>query len=250
MLLGDRGRAGVVGVRGDDEALLVEVGVGGRRIAYGLGEPARARALLAGLAWAAAPDRVSLPRLGAGPAGAVGAPAGERPAPHEDLPGALAEDYAPVTAWDWFALARADAPQASPLVERLDPGRDAELVRECLAEANPSTEADPAAPGEAAWFGVREDGRLVGVIGATARTGEPAAADVSWHLHGLGVRPAARRRGLGAALTASAAVAAFDAGADWVSLGMYASNDAARAVYDRLGFVVDARFSSYRRRVR
>lgn len=248
MLLGDRGRAGLVAVSGDDLAVLVTAAVGDRRVAYGLGDAARARALLAATLDEVAPAWVSLPRLGAGPAGVEGAPDGPRPAPEEDLPGPLAAAYRPATAWDWWAIDPTGAPAPSSAVERLDPAADEAAIRDCLAEANPSTQADPASPGEAGWFGVREGGRLLGVIGASTRVGRPAGADLSWHLHGLGVRPAARRRGLGAALTATAAAAGVEAGADWVSLGMYASNDAARRVYDRLGFVVDARFSSYRRR--
>ena len=37
----------------------------------------------------------------------------------------------------------------------------------------------------------------------------------------------------------------FDAGAAWVSLGMYADNTAARRLYSALGFVVEGEFSSY-----
>lgn len=71
--------------------------------------------------------------------------------------------------------------------------------------------------------------------------GEP----FSWHLHGLAVLPQTRRRGLGAALTAAATAAGLDAGADWVSLGMYADNAGARRLYERLGFVTQARMASY-----
>lgn len=248
MLLGDRSRGRLVAVHGDDEAVLLEVAVGDRSVAYGLGAAGRARALLARVLDGAAPAWVSLPRVAGGPAGVVGAPDGVRPPLEEDLPGPLAAVYEPATAWDWLALDGSRAPAPSPVVEALDPVADEGLIRDCLAEANPSTQADPTAPGEAGWFGVREGARLVGVIGASTRAGDPEAADLSWHLHGLGVRPDARRGGLGAALTGTAAAAGFGAGADWVSLGMFASNDAARRVYGRLGFTVDARFSSYRRR--
>jgi ribosomal protein S18 acetylase RimI-like enzyme len=247
LLLGDRSRGAVVAVHGDDAAVLVELDVG-RHVAYGVGEAGRARALLARVLDGAAPDWVSLPRLDGGPAGVVGAPDGPRPAPEDDLPGPLAAAYEPATAWDWLALERSRVPASSAVVEALDPVADEGRIRDCLAEANPSTQADPTSPGEAGWFGVREDGRLVGVVGASTRAGDPAGADLSWHLHGLGVRPDARRRGLGAALTGTAAAAGVAAGADWVSLAMFASNGAARRVYERLGFTVDARFSSYRRR--
>ncbi|WP_372595419.1 GNAT family N-acetyltransferase, partial [Actinotalea sp.] len=77
------------------------------------------------------------------------------------------------------------------------------------------------------------------------RAGEPGAGDLSWHLHGLGVLPSARGRGLGEALTAAATAAGLDAGCDWLSLGMYASNSVARRLYERLGYVVEGRFTTY-----
>ena len=84
------------------------------------------------------------------------------------------------------------------------------------------------------------------MIGAAARPGDPAGSDRSWHLHGLGTVRQARRRGIGGLLTAAATRAGLDCGADWVSLGMYASNEVARRVYRRLGFAVEGRFTSYR----
>ena len=76
--------------------------------------------------------------------------------------------------------------------------------------------------------------------------GDPDGADASWHLHGLGTLPQARGQGIGGLLTAAATREGFDAGVDWVSLGMYASNETARRVYLRLGFAVEGRFTSYR----
>ena len=153
--------------------------------------------------------------------------------------------------WDWMHTDRAPGPVRGVEVTRLDPADDAPGIRACLAVANPGTTADPAHPDEAAWFGVRDGSRLLGVFGASWRGG-PVLDDTrgetsgrSWHLHGLAVRPEARRRGLGAALTAAATQAGLDVGAAWVSLGLYADNVAARRIYSDLGFVIDGEFRSF-----
>lgn len=234
-----------------DAALLEIAGAAGRTL-LGRGDPRAVRTLLCTaehlreVAWA------TLPRLGAGPKGVRGAPEHEGPHldPDADLPARVRDRLGvqPATAWDWFATDRAPVTDPDDVqVTELDPGRDAEAIRDCLTEANPDTQADPADPGEAAWFGVADGDRWVGVIGAATRAGDPAGADLSWHLHGLGVRPAHRGRALGRALTAAATRAALERSADWVSLGMYASNAPARRVYTDLGFELEGRFTSYRR---
>ena len=234
---------------GDEEALLLELDHLGRTAFLGRGEPSRVRALVEGsgaerVAW------MTLPRRGAGPAGVAGEPSHEGPRhrPEDDLDPVTQRGLGlyPISAWDWMATSRRPEADGGQTVVRLDPSADAGAVLDCLAEANPGTSADPRHEAEAAWFGVRDGATLLGVIGAESRRGRPAARDLSWHLHGLAVRREARGRGLGGALTAAATTAGFDAGADWVSLGMYASNDVARRVYRRLGFDVEGRFTSYR----
>lgn len=252
MLLADRQRWTVLRSWSDEAALLVEVRVtgSGRRSVVGAGEAGAARALLAGAAAELGRiDFLTLPRLGAGPAGVQGEPTDEGHAlEHErDLPAAVRQRLGvePATAWDRMVLER-EPGHASVEAQRLDLAHDLPAIKECLAASNPGSQADPAAPDEAACFGVRDGDRLVGVIGASRRAGDPGRHDVSWHLHGLGVLPEARSHGFGRALTATAARAGFDAGADWVSLGMYASNAPARRVYLGLGFEVEGRFTSYR----
>ena len=126
----------------------------------------------------------------------------------------------------------------------LDVHRDAAAIAACLDVANPTTHARPGAPDDAAWWGVRDPagGRLLGVIGVAVRGGTDVP---SMHLHGLGVVPEARGRGLGAALAAAATRHALSAGAPWVSLSMYADNVHARRVYDALGFRVDVENVGY-----
>jgi len=154
-----------------------------------------------------------------------------------------------VSQWDWFSTDRKARSASSPppgraAVVTLDPARDADEIRACLRSSNPTSSADPAGDAEAAWFGVREGDTLVGVVGAAREAGR-VARGFSWHLHGLGVLADARRRGFGSALTVAAADTGLARGADWVSLGMYADNDAARSIYARLGFAVDACLESY-----
>jgi hypothetical protein len=72
------------------------------------------------------------------------------------------------------------------------------------------THAGPTSPHEAAWWGVREGGRPLGVLGA------------------------GRRGGAG--------------GADRVSLGVWAHNEPALRIYRRLGFRTDLQGRSYRPR--
>jgi ribosomal protein S18 acetylase RimI-like enzyme len=165
-----------------------------------------------------------------------------------DVPDAVQEALV-VTAlpgWDWLVADGLTEPtDTEELVVRLDAGRDAAAIRACLAEANPGTEANPSGPDEAGWWGVPGPDGLIGVIGAGLRGGREPGGE-AWHLHGLGVVPSARRRGLGAALTARATRDGLAAGADWVSLGMWAANDEARRVYHRLGFVTAHRRRSLR----
>ena len=61
----------------------------------------------------------------------------------------------------------------------------------------------------------------------------------------LGVEPAARRGGLGAALVAQAAKAARTSGARAMFLEVAVGNDAARALYVRLGFREAGRRKAY-----
>ena len=61
----------------------------------------------------------------------------------------------------------------------------------------------------------------------------------------LAVRPSARRRGLGAALTRAGAAAAASLGAERLFLEVAEDNDAARSLYEGRGFQVIGRRSGY-----
>lgn len=164
------------------------------------------------------------------------------------------------TGWEWMVT---DTPPAAVAAEahvvELDPRADAAAIRACLRDANPSTDADPEGVGERWWGVLAHNGpglaqagihagpaRLGGVIGAGPRAGRPGGHG-SAHLHGLGVRPGERGRGLGAALTAAAVRALLAGGADWVSLGMWDDNHGARRIYHRLGLRTVHRLTTLRR---
>lgn len=156
---------------------------------------------------------------------------------------------APATEWDWMAIDQLPVDEPDRPIQRFDPLPDdrwVEETRDLLTRANPASTADPLGSAEVAWFGATGKGELVGVVGARLAQGDPTReGSFSWHLHGLAVSPGARRAGYGAALTLAAVRAGLEAGADWVSLGLYADNDDARRIYQRLGFRLEAAMASY-----
>ncbi|MBB2891275.1 GNAT family N-acetyltransferase [Flexivirga oryzae] len=142
--------------------------------------------------------------------------------------------------WDWLwtdvappRLAAEDA------LVPLDDLRDAADITALNELGNPSAESEPGTGRTEVWLGARERGRLV-AAGAIHRT--PGGAP---HLAGIVVDPQLRGRGLGLALTA--ALTRWAIASDGVcTLGMYADNDRARGVYERLGFTVARAWASRR----
>ncbi len=130
------------------------------------------------------------------------------------------------------------------------PGAGPDAIRECLGEANPGSQADPTDPDEAAWFGVRGGGGLRRRDRCLPALGDPAGATARGTCTAWGCSRRRAAQGSAGCSPRRRPRAGFDAGADWVSLGMYASNQAARRVYLRLGFAVEGRFTSYRARRR
>ncbi|WP_158607714.1 GNAT family N-acetyltransferase [Flexivirga caeni] len=140
--------------------------------------------------------------------------------------------------WDWMWTVQAPPvlPAESVLVQ-LDDTRDAAAIAALNEIGSPTAESEPGSGRTELWLGARDGGRLM-AAGAIHRTdgGTP-------HLAGIVVHPSARGRGLGAALTAALTRHAIRT--DGVcTLGMYADNDPARAVYDRLGFTVARSWAS------
>jgi len=226
LILSDRARWGTVEVLGDDDGVLLVIGEGDRRSLVGRGDPDVVRRLVDGL------DRA--------PARWLSVPRGCVPAQGT----LVALGLEPFSHWEWLVATAAPPPVPGEAdVLRLDAVSDADDIRGCLQVANPGTSADPGGPSEVGWWGVRLDGRLAGVVGVDERGGPGDRG--SWHLHGLGVLPTLRGTGTGTALTAVATRAAFASGLSWVSLGMYADNDAARRIYHRLGYRTEAEMSSF-----
>ncbi|HEY0118341.1 MAG TPA: GNAT family N-acetyltransferase [Cellulomonas sp.] len=234
LVLSDRHILQDARVLGDDEGIVVlSDGASGVSVA-GYGPDGRAAGIVTSLVDAGQlrpPLRwMSLPR-------AADLPPRVRDALHVD----------PLPGWDWMSTTSVGDAPGTDAVVRLDLATDLPDVLDCLAAANPTTESDPTSPHEAGWWGVRDGGRLIGVIGA-GRRGGAADDGFSWHLHGLGVRPQERRGGLGTALMVAATAEGLAAGADWVSLGVWAANEPALRIYRRLGFRTDHQGRSYRPR--
>lgn len=158
----------------------------------------------------------------------------------------------PFSHWDWMAREPDADRDSSPVaalpdgyrIRVIDTAAEAEAVRDVLRRTNPRSTADPLADREDAWSGAYDGDELVGVFGARREQGH-GEHGFSWHLHGLGVLESRRGAGLGGALTEHLTRAGFAAGADWVSLGLYAENDGARRLYRRAGFELHAAMSSY-----
>ncbi len=140
--------------------------------------------------------------------------------------------------WDWMWTEAVPRPvPGEDRVATLGEGCRDELTA-FLAEHSPRTHGQPfARPGQW-WVGVRDErGRLL-ACGAS----EPSEAGTPT-LTGIATDARLRRGGLGTAVTAHlarSAVAAHGA----CALGMFADNDAARRVYQRLGFATGARWRS------
>ena len=115
---------------------------------------------------------------------------------------------------------------------------DGAEVGALLALASPTASALPGDPAVRRWVGVR------GPDGLRACAADTSAATGVGHLSSIAVHPGVRGGGLGRAVTAALSRRMFADGCDVVTLGMYASNTAGRALYDRLGMRDEHRFTS------
>lgn len=150
--------------------------------------------------------------------------------------------------WDWLVCdalttdaAPADgAPATGGAVVVLESEEERLEAAVLVARANPGTRANPT-DRRTRWWGWRdEDGTLRAVVGA--RQSGPGAP---LHLTGIGTDPDVRGRGIATALTGAVVRAGLDR-APWVSLGVRTGNDAALALYERLGFSVVGEFETAR----
>jgi ribosomal protein S18 acetylase RimI-like enzyme len=140
------------------------------------------------------------------------------------------------TDWDFRWLPAPPARQ--PGEELVDVETDESAVQALLTAASPKASAQPGDGAVRRWLGLREDAVLL------ACAADTSAATGVGHLSSIAVDPAARGRGLGRAITAALSRRLFDDGCDIVTLGMYADNAAGRAMYDKLGYRDEHRFTS------
>lgn len=131
--------------------------------------------------------------------------------------------------WAWLHTTRPLPPVPGEDLVVWSP--DPDLVTALLDEANPDAFVRPGDPRLRAWAAVAgPDGRLLACGAVTHHSpGIP-------HLSSIAVSPAARRQGLGAALTAAMTRHLLRT-APAVTLAMWSGNTVARALYDRLGFI-------------
>jgi len=156
------------------------------------------------------------------------------------LPAALR----PPEAWEWDFWWTDHDPQPAALrtAYHADPGvtdLDAADPRigPLLDLASPSAPLRPGDPRVVRWAGVEDpEGGLPdtgGLAAVLAVTRPRSGAD---HLNDVATHPERRGRGLARLLCGRVTVDSLRSGAPAVTLGMYADNDAARRVYDALGF--------------
>lgn len=147
-------------------------------------------------------------------------------------------------AWEWL-WCRTPAP-VQPGEEFVRPleGIPAEDLVQVSAEANPAATTRPGDPG-LVWWGYQRDGAVLGLCALSLP--ELGSDDHGLHLSGLGVLPAARRQGVGAAMMAAITrwgIAQYGL----VHYGVWMDNEAALRVYRRLGYTTGAWVQGYRRR--
>lgn len=143
--------------------------------------------------------------------------------------------------WDLWCTEQAPAPEAYavPGGAVVDLAADDPRIAALLEVASPTASIPAGDPRVARWAGLedvdaaddtRDTGGLVGLVAVTHhRSG-------AHHLNDVATHPARRGRRLARLVCGTVTAQALDAGAPAVTLGMYADNDAARALYSALGF--------------
>lgn len=138
--------------------------------------------------------------------------------------------------WMWTEAEPGDVPQEAEVGELAVPEHLAAIVA-LQGAALPGTHFTVDRPG-ARWYGWFEPGGELRAVGG--------AADFTHavHMGSIATHPAWRGKGLGTAVTAALTrigVRRFGR----ASLGMYADNDGARRLYERLGFTVGMEVESH-----
>jgi GNAT superfamily N-acetyltransferase len=154
------------------------------------------------------------------------------------LPAALR----PPEAWQWDFW-WTDVPPAPVRTEYGDTLRVVDLdsadprIPLLLEVASPSAPISPGDPRVTRWAAIEDpDGGLTDTGGLAALLAETQQRSGAAHLNDVATHPDRWRRALAKVLCGQVTADALAAGRPAVTLGMYADNDAARRVYDALGF--------------
>ena len=139
---------------------------------------------------------------------------------------------------DWDLRWLDAAPPLQDGEEQVEELTDTDQVSALLAQISPTASALPGDPAVRRWVGIHERGSLV------ACAADTTASSAVGHLSSIAVHPDARGGGLGTVITAALTRRLLAEGCELVTLGMYAHNAPARAMYDRLGFADEHRFTS------
>lgn len=152
----------------------------------------------------------------------------------------------PVKLWHWMStrsappvsvVASVPSVPVTEVTEVTEVEDDAE-INALLDEFAPEAHARPGSPRVECWLGIRDAGTLV-AVGALVR--QP---DDTGHLRAVTVVRRARGRGLGRELSAALTRRALHGGSGVATLGVYADNAPAVALYRGLGFEVVHTFAS------
>lgn len=161
--------------------------------------------------------------------------------------GRLSFELRPVNYWDFMMACDVPAEREHEDKVAWLGDEDAEEIRDLLDASGPGVATRPGDAKVLRWAGIRDDdGRLLACLAETTprADGDGSGQRPSAHLSAIATHPLARGRGLGSAITARATRWLLTDGHDSVTLGMYAENNAARGVYERLGFTVLHRLAS------
>ena len=138
--------------------------------------------------------------------------------------------------WYWHWMLTTTPPPAPDLA--IEEVADAAEINAVLDAGQPTAHARPGSSGIECWLGVRRSGALL-AVGALVRQ-----SDGTGHLRAVTVLPEARGEGFGRDLSAALTRRALATGSGVATLGVYTDNDAAIAIYRRLGYAVVHTFAS------
>jgi GNAT superfamily N-acetyltransferase len=141
--------------------------------------------------------------------------------------------------WDWFwtGLHAPERDQPEVTIDWVDESVYDDL-RAVLHAASDWRSVEPGEERAERWAALRHDDEIVSCLAVTrSGRGTPNLASVATH-------PDQRGRGFARDVTAWTTNRLLDEGSPVVTLGMYSDNDAARKVYDALGYTVGHEFRS------